>query len=333
MPVPTTLEQIDIQLTPQNADDRVSAEEVRYITKMIVGDVREMGTLQLTTIGELITKTSEDGIFAYVKDVGFFRYAVEGNVDNDTVQPSPDGGVWVKQAIGASSGPDGVDLSNYVPKTTTINGIPLDDDIILDKNALDLFNVENIPPEDMPLSTAQKEYVDALRTLVETQATTIATQASAIAALQGAMVNKANLVNGKVTSNELPSYVSEILEYATVGAFPVVGATDKLYLPLDDVTKLYRWSGSVYVNIGGAGGGSVQDKYFLTTDGQTTVTLTETIGKYLLSVRIGLDANWQVLHGGSGALAADQVRHNPSNGQLTFGSALPDSANNVALYQ
>lgn len=46
----------------------------------------------------------------------------------------------------------------------------------------------------------------------------------------------------------LPSYVDDVLEYANTGAFPGTGTTGKIFVAVD-TGKIYRWSGSVYVEI------------------------------------------------------------------------------------
>ena len=52
----------------------------------------------------------------------------------------------------------------------------------------------------------------------------------------------------KVPSEYLPSYVDDVLEYATKGAFPVTGESGKIYVALD-TNLTYRWSGSTYTEI------------------------------------------------------------------------------------
>ena len=55
--------------------------------------------------------------------------------------------------------------------------------------------------------------------------------------------------SGKVPSSQLPSYVDDVVEYASEVNFPVPGESGKIYVALDtDIT--YRWSGSAYVKIG-----------------------------------------------------------------------------------
>jgi hypothetical protein len=54
--------------------------------------------------------------------------------------------------------------------------------------------------------------------------------------------------DGKVPSIQLPSYVDDVVEVANFAALPVTGETGKLYVTLDN-NKVYRWTGSIYVEI------------------------------------------------------------------------------------
>ena len=60
--------------------------------------------------------------------------------------------------------------------------------------------------------------------------------------------NKADLVNGKVSINQLPELdeYKEILMYELKGQFPATGKDKKLYLDKSNGT-LYRWNGNSYV--------------------------------------------------------------------------------------
>lgn len=58
----------------------------------------------------------------------------------------------------------------------------------------------------------------------------------------------ASLVDGKVPSAQLPSYIDDVLEYATASNFPATGEAGKIYVALD-TNLTYRWSGSAYVEI------------------------------------------------------------------------------------
>lgn len=66
---------------------------------------------------------------------------------------------------------------------------------------------------------------------------------------KGAAGGVATLDNtGKVPTEQLPSFVDDVLEYSNRGAFPTTGETGKIYV---DITngKTYRWGGTTYVEI------------------------------------------------------------------------------------
>lgn len=53
---------------------------------------------------------------------------------------------------------------------------------------------------------------------------------------------------GKVPSNQLPSYVDDVLEFNTLADFPATGEKGKIYID-KSTNKQYRWSGSSYTYI------------------------------------------------------------------------------------
>lgn len=55
--------------------------------------------------------------------------------------------------------------------------------------------------------------------------------------------------SAQIDSTYLPSYVDDVVEVANYAALPAIGESGKIYLTLD-TNKSYRWSGSVYINIG-----------------------------------------------------------------------------------
>lgn len=57
--------------------------------------------------------------------------------------------------------------------------------------------------------------------------------------------------NGKIPSDQLPSFVDDVVEYPSVSAFPSVGESGKIYISTSNTTA-YRWSGTTYVPIGGS---------------------------------------------------------------------------------
>ena len=66
--------------------------------------------------------------------------------------------------------------------------------------------------------------------------------------IDGFLGNKADLIGGLVPSSQLPVFVDEILEFADLSQFPLVGDTNKYYLDLS-TNKTYRWTGSNYIPI------------------------------------------------------------------------------------
>ena len=85
---------------------------------------------------------------------------------------------------------------------------------------------------------------------------TSTSSADALSAKQGKALKdeidtKCPLVNGKVPSANLPSYVDDVLEYANLASFPTTGETGKLYIALD-TSLIYRWTGSTYASTSSA---------------------------------------------------------------------------------
>ncbi len=58
----------------------------------------------------------------------------------------------------------------------------------------------------------------------------------------------ASRISGTISAANLPSYVDDVLEYASLSKFPTAGESGKIYTALD-TNKIYRWSGSTYVVI------------------------------------------------------------------------------------
>lgn len=52
----------------------------------------------------------------------------------------------------------------------------------------------------------------------------------------------------KIAALYLPSYVDDVLEFASLASFPVSGENAKIYVALD-TNRTYRWSGSAYIEI------------------------------------------------------------------------------------
>ncbi|MBH57688.1 MAG: hypothetical protein CMJ82_10940 [Planctomycetaceae bacterium] len=103
----------------------------------------------------------------------------------------------------------------------------------LNKNVIGLGNVDNTADADKPVSGLQQSALDAKLD------STLKGTANGLAELDA---------QGKVPTSQLPSYVSDIEEYANLASFPATGAADKIYVAID-TGYIYRWSGSTYVQL------------------------------------------------------------------------------------
>ena len=74
---------------------------------------------------------------------------------------------------------------------------------------------------------------------------------------------------GKVAAAQLPSYVDDVIESASFASLPATGETGKIYITLD-TNKVYRWSGSAYVEIVASPGSTDE-----VTEGATNLYFTQ----------------------------------------------------------
>lgn len=87
--------------------------------------------------------------------------------------------------------------------------------------------------------------------IAQSQVTNLNTDLSSKQSLseKGQINGYASLDNtGKVPTNQLPSYVDDVLEYANLATFPLTGESGKIYVALNS-NKTYRWSGSIYIEV------------------------------------------------------------------------------------
>lgn len=87
---------------------------------------------------------------------------------------------------------------------------------------------------------------------------------------------------GKVPANQLPSYVDDVLEYASQAAFPATGETGKIYVDTS-TDRQFRWSGTAYREISKAPVTSVAGKEGAVTLVAQDISDATTTGKGLLT--------------------------------------------------
>jgi len=139
----------------------------------------------------------------------------------------------------------------------------------LDKSAVGLSNVDNTADVSKPVSTATQTALNAK------EATANRNVANGYAGLDA---------TGLIPAGLLPSYVDDVLEYTNLAGFPATGETGKIYV--DKATsKIYRWSGSVYVEISPSPGSTdsvtegATNLYFTTVRAATAAPVQSVAGK------------------------------------------------------
>lgn len=143
--------------------------------------------------------------------------------------------------------------------------------INITKGNIGLSNVDNTSDVNKPVSTATQTALDGkvdkvngkglstedFTTSEKTKLDALPTNDDLTTALNGKVntteVGVANGIaeldsTGKVPSSQLPSYVDDVLEYASRSDFPAEGETGKIYVA-KDTNLTYRWGGTEYVEI------------------------------------------------------------------------------------
>ena len=101
-------------------------------------------------------------------------------------------------------------------------------------------------------------------------------------AVSSSLIGAANGVagldsTGKISSTQLPSFVDDVLEFANLASFPASGTSSIIYIDLS-TNKIYRWSGSAYIEISAAPGSTdsvvegTTNLYFTAARAQAAVT-------------------------------------------------------------
>lgn len=157
-------------------------------------------------------------------------------------------------------------------------------------------------------------------------------------ALTSDLTSKADLVNGLVPSNQLPSFVDDVLEFAGYSNFPTTGETGKIYIAISPSNKQYRWTGTSYIQITNGLIGSTTDvpegsnKYF-------------TEAKVLASILAGFNSSTGTITASDSVLSAIQklngnlslkikdVGEQSFNGAMTITATTAPSGGTAHYYQ
>ena len=114
--------------------------------------------------------------------------------------------------------------------------------------------------------------------------------------------------NVKIASTYLPSYVDDVLEYATFSALPATGESGKIYI-VQDKNWEYRWSGTQYIRIVASPGSTDE-----ITEGSTNI--------YFTAARAASAAPVQSVGGKTGAVTKSDLGIDQKMSLYDFNAAL-----------
>lgn len=139
---------------------------------------------------------------------------------------------------------------------------------------------------------------------------------------------------GKIPTSQLPSYVSDVLEFRSFDRFPTTGEVNKIYIALD-TNKTYRWGGTVYVEIGSSLAlGETSETAYAGDKGKRNADNIAALQSEKLNRKSGLSVTPETLvyaceAGGAESSYADKF----INASLqNIGNSIPITATNGAIY-
>lgn len=140
--------------------------------------------------------------------------------------------------------------------------------------------------------------------------------------------------NGQIPTSQLPSYVSDVLEFRSFDRFPTTGEVNKIYIALD-TNKTYRWGGTVYVEIGSSLAlGETSETAYAGDKGKRNADNITALQSEKLNRKSGLSVTPETLvyaceAGGAESSYADKfIKASLQN----IGNAIPITAPNGAIY-
>lgn len=242
-------------------------------------------------------------------------------------------------------------------KWVILNGVPdLGDgdvgDYYLDLDTGDIYGpkaendwgpvIGNLAGEDSDVLSVNGRVGDVVITAVDLNLATVATSgayvdlqdkptlgtAAALPTEDFVMANRVGVANGvvpldpdaKIAAAYLPSYVDDVLEYASLAAFPATGEQGKIYVAVD-TGRIYRWGGTLYIRIAASPGTTdevpegVVNKYFTDARAIAAAPVQSVNGKAGTVILVPADIGAVSLTGNQD-IAGSKKFLNPSSWQL-----------------
>lgn len=139
---------------------------------------------------------------------------------------------------------------------------------------------------------------------------------------------------GKIPTSQLPSYVSDVLEFASFDRFPTKGEVNKIYIALD-TNKTYRWGGTVYVEIGSSLAlGETSETAYAGDKGKRNADNITALQSEKLNRKSGLSVTPETLVYAceAGGAESDYVDKYINASLQNMGNSIPITAGNGAIY-
>lgn len=216
-------------------------------------------TTWLSSINELIAASAIAGTLpaanmpAFSGDVSTTAGQTAATITAGAVTLSKMANLAANSLIGNNTGSAATPVALTAAQVKTL--------LTLVKADVGLTNVDNTSDINKPVSSATQSALNLKADL----------------ALVGAANGIAPLDSGaKIPSAFLPAYVDDVLEYANVAAFPATGTSGLIYVAVD-TNRIYRWSGSVYIELDPSPGSTdavpegSTNKYYTATRAQSDV--------------------------------------------------------------
>lgn len=90
--------------TPNNTVSWSGVNGLKSIQEDIVDTIRQRTFFTVPTTADLVNQGFNNAILCYVQDEAFYRWNATGTPNGTTIFPANDGGVWIQETIGQTSG-------------------------------------------------------------------------------------------------------------------------------------------------------------------------------------------------------------------------------------